>query len=306
MIDIKKILLLLVFAIAIVGIIAPANATVESIKKENRVYTIESQEKSTSYEITWDANGGRIGSKKSVSTRVERGSKLNRLLTSPKRSGYTFNGWYTKKSGGKKINTNTVPNKKVTYYAQWSKTYTLTFDANGGTVTPRTKNLAKNKLLSSLPTATRSGYTFNGWYTAKMGGKKVNSATKMPSKNIKLYAQWKKSNTNSNTNIESRLLGSWESGANNITLYTFEHGNRFRYVSGDPGTTVCNVVGNYKVSNGKIYFTNVVTNNNAKTPQKDKVVEFELLDFDLLINLYNEETTQKVWFNQDFQNPKLY
>ncbi|MCL2687524.1 MAG: InlB B-repeat-containing protein, partial [Methanobrevibacter sp.] len=39
----------------------------------------------------------------------------------PKKTGYVFNGWYTKKSGGTKITTATKVKKKVTHYAHWKK-----------------------------------------------------------------------------------------------------------------------------------------------------------------------------------------
>ena len=52
------------------------------------------------------------------------------------------------------------------------KTYTLTFNANGGNVGIKTKKLAYKKSLGTLPKPTRSGYAFQGWFTAKKGGKR--------------------------------------------------------------------------------------------------------------------------------------
>ncbi|MCL2116346.1 MAG: InlB B-repeat-containing protein [Methanobrevibacter sp.] len=89
-------------------------------KKDTRI-SIESKEKAVSYKITWNANGGKIGNKKTIVTTVKKGSKINKLSSSPKRSGYTFKGWYTKKTGGTKITKNTKPNKSVTYFARWTK-----------------------------------------------------------------------------------------------------------------------------------------------------------------------------------------
>lgn len=81
----------------------------------------EFKAKTVNYKITWNANRGKIGTKKTISTTVKKGSKLNKFVTTPKRTGYTFKGWYTKKSGGKKITKNTVVKNKVTYYAKWTK-----------------------------------------------------------------------------------------------------------------------------------------------------------------------------------------
>jgi uncharacterized repeat protein (TIGR02543 family) len=116
-----KILVLLLFTIAIIGIITPINAT-ESTNIENKVFTKESKEKSVKLKLTWNANGGKIGTKKTKVTTIKKGSKISKLVANPKRSKYKFKGWYTKKTGGKKITKNTKPTKSITYYAKWTKT----------------------------------------------------------------------------------------------------------------------------------------------------------------------------------------
>ena len=131
--NIKKILILAIFLVAIVGIIAPVSAAIESANKD-KVYSIESKEKSVNNKVTWDANGGTVGAKKTISANVKKGSKIGKLPATPKRSGHTFSGWYTKKTGGSKISKDTKPSKAVTYYAQWKK------------ATPA-KNDAKSKLV---------------------------------------------------------------------------------------------------------------------------------------------------------------
>ena len=120
--NIKKILMLLLFLVAIAGIIAPASAAIDSANSNDKVYSIESKEKSAANKITWNANGGKIGSKSTIATTVKKGSKIGKLPTTPKRSGYTFAGWYTKKTGGTKITANIKPTKSVSYYAQWKST----------------------------------------------------------------------------------------------------------------------------------------------------------------------------------------
>ena len=71
--------------------------------------------------VTWNANGGKIGSSKITTTTVKKDAKIGKLPKTPKKSGYTFAGWYTKKSGGTKITTAIKVKKKVIYYAQWKK-----------------------------------------------------------------------------------------------------------------------------------------------------------------------------------------
>jgi uncharacterized repeat protein (TIGR02543 family) len=74
-----------------------------------------------------------------------------------------------------------------------SKTLTVTYKANGGSASKKSKTVTVGKKYGTLATASRKGYTFKGWYTAKSGGTKVTSSTKVTgSKNITLYARWTK------------------------------------------------------------------------------------------------------------------
>ena len=66
---------------------------------------------------------------------------------------------------------------------------TVTFDANGGTVSPTSQTVASGAAVGTLPTPTRSGFTFNGWYTATSGGTKITASTKVNA-NVTYYAQW--------------------------------------------------------------------------------------------------------------------
>lgn len=80
------------------------------------------------------------------------------------------------------------------YGPQWkadeTETYTITFDANGGTISgSATMTTGTNGKLTSLPSATRSNYTFDGWYTASSGGTKVTTDTVFTS-NTTVYAHW--------------------------------------------------------------------------------------------------------------------
>ena len=126
---IKTILILLFFALAIFGIVAPLNAVESSVSSEDKVYSIESKKKAVNLKITWNANGGKIGSKKTTVFTIKKGSAINKLAASPKRSGYLFKGWYSKKTGGTKITKNTKPSKNVSYYAQWKKASSRTLTA---------------------------------------------------------------------------------------------------------------------------------------------------------------------------------
>lgn len=70
--------------------------------------------------------------------------------------------------------------------------YTITFHANGGTnLSTASITVKANNTIRNLPTVSRKGYTFLGWYTASTGGNKVTASTKI-TKSQTLYAQWKK------------------------------------------------------------------------------------------------------------------
>ena len=82
-------------------------------------------------------------------------------------------------------------------YAHWTpNTYKVTFDANGGTTTTTEKNATYDSTYGTLPSPTRTGYTFAGWYTSATGGTKVGAggASYTPSGNVTIYAQWTPNN----------------------------------------------------------------------------------------------------------------
>lgn len=69
--------------------------------------------------------------------------------------------------------------------------YTVTWDANGGTVSPTSSSVVPGNSVTA-PTPTRSGYTFNGWYNSPSGGSLIVNAgnSYTPSSSTTLYAQW--------------------------------------------------------------------------------------------------------------------
>jgi len=68
-------------------------------------------------------------------------------------------------------------------------TVTVTFNANGGVVSPLSVEIYAGGTLASLPKPTKTGYAFDGWYTAATGGTKVTASTVF-TENAAVYAQW--------------------------------------------------------------------------------------------------------------------
>lgn len=56
-----------------------------------------------------------------------------------------------------------------------------------------------NTTLGTIPSISRTGYSLNGWYTAKTGGTKISTTTKVPAANTTYYAQWKVNNYQNTT-----------------------------------------------------------------------------------------------------------
>ena len=63
------------------------------------------------------------------------------------------------------------------------------FDTCGGTGIPVVERTNADGKLSSLPTPTMEGYTFNGWYTEPVGGSRITTATVFTG-DTTIYAQW--------------------------------------------------------------------------------------------------------------------
>lgn len=67
--------------------------------------------------------------------------------------------------------------------------YTVTFNANEGTVATTTRTVQQGQAIGSLPTATRTGYTFQGWYTSPSGGSQITTSSTFYA-NTTVYAHW--------------------------------------------------------------------------------------------------------------------
>ena len=159
------------------------NATIQFAAQNITLYA---QWKVRSYSVNFDSNGGSAVASQSV----KYGSKASRP-TDPTRAGHTFQGWYTSRDGGARYDFNQTVTGDVTLYAHWSvNSYTLAFDGNGGKASESSRKVQYGNQYGTLPTATRTGYAFQGWYTARSGGSQVSSSTTMEAANTTVYAHW--------------------------------------------------------------------------------------------------------------------
>lgn len=142
--------------------------------------------------ITFDPNGGTLNAGEETKA-VQHNGTYGEMPT-PIRSGYHFDGWYTEKDGGTKVDANTsVATKEAhTLYARWSEAkYNITLDPNGGNLANATKEVTYNSPYGTLPTPNRAGYDFDGWFNEKDGGTKIEASTVVTAAEPHtLYAHW--------------------------------------------------------------------------------------------------------------------
>lgn len=110
------------------------------------------------YTVTLDANGGTVAP---TSVKAAEGGTYS--LPTAVREGYTFDGWYLGDIWIRNGDAVDITGDS-TFVAHWMiATYTVTLDANGGTVFPSAVEVTADGTYE-LPTPTRSGYNFTGWY----------------------------------------------------------------------------------------------------------------------------------------------
>ena len=150
----------------------------------------------TEYTITFDGNGG--------TPSVDSMTTTNRKLTSlpsASQSKHSFDGWYTEKSGGTKITTDTVFHTNTTVYAHWTYIggggsynppvtyYTLRFETGGGSDIPSVQGTYNTYIDLTGYVPTWRGHTFIGWYSERSLMNKVSGV--YLTKDMTVYAGWR-------------------------------------------------------------------------------------------------------------------
>ena len=138
-----------------------------------------------SYTVTFDSNGGSAVKAQTV----KNGAKASKPAD-PAKDGCEFAGWYSDKSLAKAFNFNSTVKSNLTLYAKWEAkaTYTVTFNANGGTAV-KAQSVSSGAKASKPADPTKEGYEFAGWYSDKSLTKAFNFNSTVKS-NLTLYAKW--------------------------------------------------------------------------------------------------------------------
>lgn len=152
------------------------------------IKNVVAQWKANTYTVKFDVNGGTVGTQTKTVTHGD----LYGELPTPTRDGYTFAGWYDDNSNPVTKDTVVTTAKDHKLYAHWkANTYTVTFEANEGTVETKTQTVTYGSTYGELPTPTREGYEFAGWFTEQNGGMQVMADTKVTTAADRtLYARW--------------------------------------------------------------------------------------------------------------------
>ena len=192
----------------------------------------------TKYTVSYNANGG--SGAPSAQTKYY-GKSLTLSSTKPTRTGYIFKGWATSSGGSMKYASGAsyTSNASITLYAVWqANTYTVKYNANGGTGAPssQTKTHGVTLTLSSTkPTrasvvddGVTTSYTFKGWSTSSTATTASYAAGAKYTANasVTLYAVWVKTSTVTqydviyNTNGGSSISSQIKKKGTSLTLRT--------------------------------------------------------------------------------------
>ena len=148
--------------------------------------------------VIFDGNGGMP----SVGSMTTTDQKLPSLPSASRSGSYSFDGWYTEKSGGTKITTDTVFSANTTVYAHWTYTggggggynppvtyYTLRFETGGGSDIPSVREAYNTYIDLTKYVPTWRGHTFIGWYSERSLMNKVSGV--YLTKDMTVYAGWR-------------------------------------------------------------------------------------------------------------------
>ena len=137
---------------------------------------------------------------KSITFKVNNGKGFNislQLILLPslaESENHTFSGWFEDEECTKEFTGSSVEAYTI-FYGGWR--YVVTFDSTGGVATTSSKSVVYGQKYGELPNATRTGYSFAGWFTEKeegKGEKVTENDTVTKEFDHTLYAQWTANN----------------------------------------------------------------------------------------------------------------
>lgn len=124
--------------------------------------------------ITFDPIGNKFADDDSTDPRKELQSEIDKL-PEVKKDGYTFDGWVKEDNPDKVLSIEDVKKLEEPTVLKPKFSANITFNANGGVVSTNNAEtyVVGISKITTLPSASKSGYVFNGWFTAVSGGTQV-------------------------------------------------------------------------------------------------------------------------------------
>ena len=174
------------------------------------------------FAITFDANGG-SGEMKAQT--AESGSEITLTANAFIREGFTFSGWATSAGVGVSYSDKAkiTVTGDITLYAKWTKTYTVTFDANGGEgkLPGDISTTAGEEFALPAAELTKTGYDFKGWCATADGtgstyeaGAKAKDLSTENGATVTLYAKW----AVTAANVSEAIANLTEEGTHTVTV----------------------------------------------------------------------------------------
>ena len=150
----------------------------------------------TKCSISYNLNGGSFDSMQIIPGSYNILSSTDTVLPTPTKADYNFGGWYTTSTFDEGTEISFIPagsSADVNVYAKWDiPIYNITYELNGGTISESYATTYTIKDSITLPTPTKAGYNFGGWYTSQDFDydtkiSKINSGS---TGDLTLYAKW--------------------------------------------------------------------------------------------------------------------
>jgi uncharacterized repeat protein (TIGR02543 family) len=136
------------------------------------------------YTLSFDSHGGSAV----AAVTASEGAAVQRPAD-PTRTGYVFQGWFSAASGGTAYTWPHTLSATITMHAQWLPALTLSFDSHGGS-TVAAIDAAAGTAVSRPEDPGRTGYVFQGWFSAASGGTLYTWPHTL-SADLTMHAQWR-------------------------------------------------------------------------------------------------------------------
>lgn len=140
--------------------------------------------------ITFDPQGNPFTDDQSTDPRKELQSDIDELPAVSK-PDYTFDGWVTDEDPDKILTLDDILGFEDPVVVKPHFSANITFNANGGKISGQDVKVIALSDLTTLPSASKSGYSLTGWYTAPEGGTQI-TLDKLIANGVPttVYAHW--------------------------------------------------------------------------------------------------------------------